>query len=76
MMEETLKGSIIDEYQHDVEIKKEIIESSKTTEENPIPRSFCKTWKILWPAGQIQKGNQLQNVQFGNAIWGDQSRDP
>ena len=75
-MEQIFKGSVIDEDQHDVDIKKGIIGSSKTTEENPIPRSFCKTWKILWPAGQIQKGNQLQNTQFCDAIQGDQSRDP
>ena len=46
MMEETFKGSVIDEDQHDIEIKKGIIESFKTTEDNPIPRSVVKLEKL------------------------------
>ena len=45
-MEETFKGSVIDEDQHDAEIKKGITESSKTTEENPIPRFVVKLEKF------------------------------
>ena len=45
-MEETFKGLVTDEDQHDAEIKKGITESSKTIEENPIPRSVVKLDKF------------------------------
>ena len=45
-MEETFKGSIIDDDQHDIEIRKETIGSSKTNEENPIPRFVVRLEKF------------------------------
>lgn len=45
-MEETFKGLVIDEDQHDAKIKKGITKSSKTTEENLIPRSVLKLEKF------------------------------
>lgn len=45
-MEETFKGSIIDEDQHDMEIKKETTWLSKTVDENTIPKSMVRLEKI------------------------------
>lgn len=45
-MEDTFKGLVIDKDQHDVEIKKGMIEPPKTTQENPIPRSMVKLEKF------------------------------
>ena len=41
-MEGMFKGPIIDEDQHDMEIKKETIRLSKTIDENPIHRSVVR----------------------------------
>lgn len=46
MMEETFKGLVNYEDQHDAEIKKGITKSSKTTEEILIPRSLVKIEKF------------------------------
>ena len=46
IMEYTFKGSVIDEDQHDAEMKKEMTEPSKTFEENLIPRSSVKLEKF------------------------------
>lgn len=45
-MEDTFKGSVINEGQHDAEIKREMIEPSKTFGENYIPRSMVKLEKF------------------------------
>ena len=45
-MEDTFKGSVIDEEQHDVEIKKESVEPPKKSSENSIPRSIVKLEKF------------------------------
>ena len=45
-LENTFKGSVIDEDQHDAEIKKEITKPPKTSKENPIPRSVVKLEKF------------------------------
>ena len=45
-MEDTFKGSIIDEDQHNVEIKREMTENPKKSGENSIPRSVVKLEKF------------------------------
>lgn len=45
-MEETFKGSLIDEEQHDAEIKRESIEPPKVSNENSIPRLEVKLEKF------------------------------
>ena len=45
-MEDTLKGLVIDEEQHDAEIKNELAEPLKTFSENYIPRSLVKLEKF------------------------------
>ncbi|CAF4299919.1 unnamed protein product, partial [Adineta steineri] len=39
-MEDTFKGSVIDEEQHDAEIKKESEKPPRTSSENSIPKSI------------------------------------
>ena len=41
-MEDTFQGSVIDEDQNDVEIKREMTEPPKTFGENSIPKSVVK----------------------------------
>lgn len=45
-MEDTFKGSVIDEDQHDTEIKREMMKPPKTFGENSIPRSVVKLEKF------------------------------
>ena len=45
-MQEMFKGSIIDEDQHDMEMKKETTRLFKTVDENPIPKSVVRLEKL------------------------------
>ena len=45
-MEDTFKGSVIDEEQHDAEIKRESIEPQRASSENSIPRPVVKLEKF------------------------------
>ena len=45
-MEDTFKGLVIDEEQHDAKIKKELAEPPRMSSENSIPRSVVKLEKF------------------------------
>lgn len=60
-MEETFKGSVIDEDQHDIEI---------------FPRSVVKLEKFYDLQDKFKRVTNCKNAQFGDAIRGDQFRDP
>lgn len=64
-MEDTFKGSVIDEEQHDAEIKRESTKPSKVSHENSIPRSVVKLEKFYDLQDKLKK---VTNYKTHNSV--------